>query len=231
MLGAACATSSLPEARRWAEATGPLIDVVADLVLAWLPRQAYPIRHGKHQNDAFALTLLIEAYGLLGRDDVVTACRERALAWFGDDRDAPTGWEPSGSDFLSPALTEAMLMRRVLESRDFVGWLDAFLPGVGQGRHEHLMAVPEVTDPTDGQLAHLLGLALSRAWQLRELAEMVDPAVAVGLRAGADRQEAAVVEEITRGHFMATHWLVSFGLLARGELTRDGSGGVGEGGA
>ncbi len=37
-----------------ADAVAPLGEVVLDLVLGWLPRQTYPVRHGKHQNDAFA---------------------------------------------------------------------------------------------------------------------------------------------------------------------------------
>ena len=254
-LGASCALSGRPEARGWAAATGPLLDAVAGLVLAWLPRQTYPVRHGKHQNDAFALTLLIDAYGRLGREDVVAACRDRALEWFGGDEEAPTAWEPGGTDFLSPALTEAVLMRRVLAPEELAAWLGRFLPGLGEGepqdravegsvpqergdpllpgghqvttvtgdRHGHLLQAPEVGDTTDGQYAHLLGLALSRAWQLRELAAVLEgddhgAGVAGRLRAGADRQEAAVVGAITAGDFMATHWLVSFGLLARGEL-------------
>ena len=217
-LGAAVAEHRHPDAVGWAGAMAPLVDLVAELVVGWLPRQAYPVRHGKHQNDAFALTLLIDAYGRLGHDDVVQACVERALAWFGDDADAPTAWEPSGTDFLSPALTEAVLMRRVLPPADLGAWLGRFLPGLGEGRHEHLLEVPVGADGGDGQLAHLLGLALSRAWQLRELADWLPPETAERLRRGADVQEAAVLPQITEGDFMATHWLVSFGLLARGEL-------------
>ncbi|GGK79014.1 DUF2891 domain-containing protein [Ornithinimicrobium pekingense] len=202
----------------WAGAVAPLGEAVCDLVLGWLPRQAYPVRHGKHQNDAFALWLLRDAAERLGRDDVVTACRQRALDWFGDDADAPTAWEPGGTDFLSPALTEAGLMSRVLPGREYAAWLGRFLPGLGEGRHEHLLVVPVVGDATDGQYAHLLGLALSRAWQLRELAPHLPPAAADRLRAGADAQEAAVLQQITDGDFMATHWLVSFALLARGVL-------------
>ena len=47
------------------------------------------------------------AYGKLGRDDVVTAVVSRARDWFADDGPASTADEPSGSDFLSPALTQA----------------------------------------------------------------------------------------------------------------------------
>ena len=220
-LAAATRGASHPDAPSWAAALAPLADVLADHVLAWLPRQTYPVRHGKHQNDAFALTLLIDAYDRLERPDVADACRRRAVDWFGADTAAPTAWEPGGTDFLSPALTEALLMGRVLDSERYAAWLAGFLPGLGQGPHAHLLAVPEVVDPTDGQYAHLLGLALSRAWALRELAAYpVLDGVAGTLLAGADAQEAAVLEQITDGDFMATHWLVSFALLARGGLSR-----------
>ncbi|ANS79832.1 hypothetical protein SGUI_2436 [Serinicoccus hydrothermalis] len=205
-----------PQAAGWASALAPLIDLVAGRVLEHLPRQAYPVRHGKHQNDAFALLLLRDAYARLGREDVVRACEEAARAWFADDGPAPTDAEPGGSDFLSPALTEALLMTAVLEPGDARRWLERVLPGLGEGRHAHLLAVPEVRDPTDGQGAHLLGLALSRAWALRTLAAWVQESPAAALRAAADEQEDAVLGDITQGDFMATHWLVSFALLADG---------------
>ncbi|WP_407669984.1 DUF2891 family protein [Ornithinimicrobium ciconiae] len=44
------------------------------------------------------------------------------------------------------------------------------MPGLGEGAHAHLLEPPSVLDTTDGQGAHLLGLSLSRAWQLRTLA-------------------------------------------------------------
>jgi hypothetical protein len=199
---------------KWAEALAPLGDVIADLALAWLPKQAYPVRHGVHLNTAFALALLIEAYDELGRADVVEAVKARAVEWFGGDTAYDTRFEPSGTDFLSPALSEAELMRRVLPGGEFKDWLSAFLPGLGQeGRHQGLLEVPTTDDSGDGQLSHLAGLALSRAWQLRTLAPAL-PEVADVLRAAADRQVDAVLPTVTGGDFMSTHWLVSFALLA-----------------
>lgn len=198
---------------KWAEALGPLGDVIADLVLAWLPKQAYPVRHGVHLNTAFALALLFEAYDELGRADVVDAVRTRAVEWFGEDTAYDTRFEPSGTDFLSPALSEAELMRRVLPAAEFPSWLSAFLPGLGSSAHGRLLEVPVTDNSGDGQLAHLSGLALSRAWQLRTIAPAL-PDVASVLREGADRQVEAVLPTVTGGDFMSTHWLVSFALLA-----------------
>ncbi|MDX3002431.1 DUF2891 family protein [Kribbella solani] len=198
---------------QWAPALQPLGAVIADLVMAWLPKQAYPVRHGAHLNSAFALALLHEAYGELGRTDVVEAVRARALDWYGGDTAYDTRFEPSGTDFLSPALSEAELMRRVLPATAFASWLTAFLPGLGKEQHLHLLEVPVTDDSGDGQLAHPAGLALSRAWQLRTIAPAL-PDVADVLRAGADRQVAAVLPTVTGGDFMSTHWLVSFALLA-----------------
>jgi hypothetical protein len=197
----------------WAAALTPLGDVIADLVLRWLPKQAYPVRHGVHLNSAFALALLFEAYDELGRADVVDAIKTRALEWFGNDTTYDTRFEPSGTDFLSPALSEAELMRRVLPNGEFASWLAKFLPGLGKDAHLHLLDVPITDNSGDGQLAHLSGLALSRAWQLRTIAPAL-PDVADVLRAGADRQVNAVLPTVTGGDFMSTHWLVSFALLA-----------------
>lgn len=220
MLAAATVSSPLPQARSWAAATKPLADTVADLVLGWLPRLAYPVRSGEHANTAFGLALVHEAAVALGRDDVVAAVGEAARAWFSTDRDYPTRWEPGGSDFLSPALSEADLMRRVLAPDELRAWLAGFLPGLAAA-DDPLLAATRVLDPTDGKAVHLHGLSLSRAWQLRGLSPSlpgVDAADADARRARVEATTRARVEqverEITAGDFMSTHWLVSFALLA-----------------
>ena len=90
---------------------------------------------------------------------------DAAQRWFGNDVDAPVRWEPSGSDFLSPSLTEALPMAEVMP--DFPDWLSGFLAGLADGQ---LFGPAVVSDPRDGQTAHLRGLNLSRAWAMRRLA-------------------------------------------------------------
>ncbi len=215
LLGARLATSELDGADRWWAATAPLVDVIADHLVAWLPRQVYPVRHGTHGSSAFALSLAHTAYQQLGRADVVQAIERRALDWFGDDTDYPTRFEPSGTDFLSPALSEAELMRHVLPQQEYAAWLAAFLPGLGERTHAHLLHAPQVRDRTDGQLVHLHGLALSRAWALRAIADAVPGGHSAVLLDAAQLLVEGVLPEIRQGDFMATHWLVSFALLAQ----------------
>ncbi|MCL2540836.1 MAG: DUF2891 domain-containing protein [Nocardioidaceae bacterium] len=213
MLAAAVRGSALPEARRWREATALVADAAATNLLDWLPRLTYPVRHGVHSNTAFALLLCHEAYDALGRRDVVELVERRALEWYADERDHPVAWEPSGEDFLSPALCTAALMRRVLEPGAFGDWLAMYLPRLGHAG-DPLLVVPAVGDPSDGKGAHLLGLALSRAWQLRLLAPYVDEAAARRIAGATAEQVASVEGQIVGGDIMATHWLVSFALLA-----------------
>lgn len=215
MLAAAVATTDLAGSTGsagWRACTEPVAEAVADNLLGWLPRLAYPVRHGVHSNTAFGLALCHEAYGVLGRDDVVEAIEDRARDMFGADRDYPVAWELSGEDFLSAGLCEADLMRRVL-GEEFPPWLGAFLPGLG-AEDDPLLGVPAVKDRADGKMVHLFGLALSRAWQLRLLAPYLDAQAASRVAEASARQVAAVESEITGGDIMSTHWLVSFALLA-----------------
>lgn len=214
LLAARAARSPVPDAAAWASALKPLTELIFAGLLAWLPRLAYPVRSGVHDNTAFALGLSLDAAGALGRPDVRQAITAWALDAYADDRDYPASWEPSGSDFLSAALCEADLMRRVLPADEFGGWLRGFLPGLGAS-DDPLLTVPEVRDQTDGKAVHLYGLALSRAAMLRRLTPWLDADAAARIEAATAVQAASAQAAIVAGDFMSTHWLVSFALLER----------------
>jgi hypothetical protein len=198
---------------RWAAALAPAVDVVDGLLADWLPKATYPVRHGNHPNSAFALGLALDSGVLSAATDL--AVRERLLAWFADDHDAPAHWEPSGQDFLSPALSEADAMRRVLPKERFAAWLDRFLPALGSGAPCPLLDVPVVSDHADPQIGHLLGLALSRAAALRSLTDVL-PAGPVRDRLGeaAEAHLSAGMPAVDRGDFTTDHWLATFAALA-----------------
>ncbi|MFZ3567972.1 DUF2891 domain-containing protein [Streptomyces sp. BH097] len=208
---------------RWADAFAPAVDAVDRLLTDWLPKATYPVRHGNHPNSAFALGLILdtgERAGLPGR--TLDAVRERLRSWFADDHDAPAHWEPSGQDFLSPALTEADAMRRVLDDADgFAAWLDRFLPALATGAPCPLLDVPVVSDHSDPQIGHLLGLALSRAACLSAIANALPQgAVRERLAKAAREHLDAGLPAVESGDFTTDHWLATFAELAREHYER-----------
>ena len=62
-------------------------------------------------------------------------------------------------------------MQRYLPPEQFRYWFTYFLPDLATRREPMLLLLPaKVSDRADGQIAHLDGLNLSRAWRLRQLA-------------------------------------------------------------
>lgn len=106
-------------ASEWQTAVEPLERTIVGLVESEFLSQERPFRVGTHQNTAFALHCLLDYAGTTDNDALATATAETALDFFGQDRDYPVEYEPLGWDFLSPALTEADLMRRVYDRSEF----------------------------------------------------------------------------------------------------------------
>ena len=136
---------------------------------------------------------------------------ETVWRWFEGDRDCQA-WEPSGDDFLSPALIEALAVATSREAM-FPGWFAAFLPRLEERSPTTLFVPATVSDRSDGKIAHLDGLNLSRAWCWRRLAPLLPPSEAVIARETADAHLAAAMPHLT-GEYMGEHWLQSFALLA-----------------
>jgi hypothetical protein len=202
--------------KRWSAALAPLAELFSARFVDFLLRLAYPIRHGVHSNTAFALALTID-YARRVRDDALeTTCVTRARAFFAEDRNLPAQWEPSGADFLSPVLMEAGLMRRVMEREAFVDWLDDALPEFATAHPTSRFAPVCVVDRGDGQLVHLDGLNLSRAWCFYDIAAMLahDDPRAIVARASADAHLRAGWEGLESDDFAGSHWLASFAVLA-----------------
>jgi hypothetical protein len=199
------------EDRRWGAELEPLAREIAGRFKHYLPILTYPIRSGAHFNTAFALVLAQEWAAEFDLP-LQSLIRERAAHWFGNDRDCPA-WEPSGDDFLSPTLTEALLMANVLPEPEFAGWFSAFLPRMDTGEPPTLFLPASVSDRSDGKIAHLDGLNLSRAWCWRSIAPLLPPDEEAVARKAADGHLAAAMPHIS-GDYMGEHWLASFALLA-----------------
>src|SRR3954467_6474543 len=189
------------EDRPWAEDLAPLARAFASRFLAFLPKLTYPIRAGTHFNTAFALILALE-WAEENDPSLADLIRKRAQSWFGGDRNCP-GWEPGGDDFLSPALIEALCMRRCLPERAFGPWFGGFLPRLDEGEPASLFTPAYVSDRSDGKIAHLDGVNLSRAWCWR----------ALGRPEVAEAHLDASLPHVA-GDYMGEHWLATFALLA-----------------
>ncbi|MGY1603257.1 DUF2891 family protein [Geodermatophilus sp. SYSU D00815] len=201
-----------PEAAPWAAALQPLADHFLDALEVWLPRAPYPVRHGVHPNSAFGLVRSLPSArrrAAAGDDGALRAIEDAARRWFLADTDAPVRWEPSGADFLSPVLTEAVLMAEVLPAGEFRAWLRGFLPGLAE---RPLFEPAVVADSGDGQTAHLHGLNLSRAWALRRLAAHVPEAAGLLLETARAHAEPELAH-VSGSDYAVEHWLAAYALL------------------
>jgi hypothetical protein len=200
------------QAQAWAANLAPLEREAAARLKAWLPKLHYPIRAGEHSQTAFAFGLILDWAEAVGDEEMLTLVKGRSLAFHLADEACPLAYEPSGQDFLSPCLAEADLMRRILPPRQFAPWLAAFLPGIPSDGGAGWLPVAVVTDRTDGKLAHLDGLNLSRAWMLQGiLAGLPEDEPRRGaLQAAAAAHRAAGLAAVTGEHYAGGHWLGSF---------------------
>jgi hypothetical protein len=207
------------QAGRWLTAITPLADVLTKGFLEWLPKATYPVRHGMHANSAFCLSVALPfaaRQAQAGRPDLAAAIETKALGWFAGDTDYPGSYEPSGHDFLSPALTEAELMSRLLAQPEFADWLAAFLPGIADGEPVTLFTPAVVSDASDGQIAHLHGLNASRAYCWRRIAESLpdgDARIGPTLAAARTHLDAAL-PHVIGDDYMVEHWLAAYAVLA-----------------
>lgn len=199
-----------PRAAGWLAALRPLARQVTDNLLAWLPKAEHPIRQGAHANTAFGLRLALpwaRRRAAEGDGALLAEVLRAAERWYLADRDYPAGWEPDGADFLSPALCEAELMVELAGPE----WLAGFLPELPTA----LLEPVSVTDDSDGQLAHLHGLNLSRAWAWTRLAGALppdDPRVGP-MREAARVHAAAGLPHTTGGDYLVEHWLAVYAVL------------------
>lgn len=187
----------------------PLSELIAEKYIDFLPKLNYPQRVGTHTNTAFGLRFAYEYAIETNNEKLKDIISSRAKAFYLNDENCPLSWEPSGTDFLSPCLEEANLMKYILPEKEFDQWLKKFMPEIYNTDFE--LKVGVVSDRTDGHLVHLDGLNFSRAWCLYHLAE---------------NKELKHLEKIANEHikysfpnlvgddYMGGHWLASFALLA-----------------
>ncbi|MGA9575736.1 MAG: DUF2891 domain-containing protein, partial [Lysobacterales bacterium] len=201
-----------PRARRWLATLEPLEAALLGNMQTWLNKLAYPIRVGEHAQTAFAFGLFLDWARISGRDDFAKLVTDKSRDFYQDDLLCPMAYEPGGQDFLSPCLAEADLMRRIMSSEDYALWLTGFMPMIPADGNSDWLPIAVVTDPTDGKLAHLDGLNISRAWMLEGMAFGLppeDPRKASLLASAAVHKQSGLAS-VTGEHYEGGHWLGSF---------------------
>jgi len=206
------------DADRWGVTLRPLADVLAQKLIAWLPKLTYPQRIGMHANTAFGLLRSLdfaESRAEEGDTRLQDAIQKATHRFFGRDRDYPAHYEPSGADFLSAALVEAELMSRLMARDEFATWLEGFLPGLEGGQPASLFMPVTVSDESDGQIAHLAGLNLSRGASFVAITERLpaDDHRVPHLLDAAERHGAASLPSVSGSEYMVEHWLAAYATL------------------
>ena len=200
------------QAKAWLTRLEPLEAVIVGNIKGWLPKLAYPIRLGTHNQSAFAFGLFLDWADRSGDDGMASLVRNKALGFHRNDQNCPMAYEPSGEDFLSSCLMVADLMRRVMDGDEYASWLSDFLPAIPTDGSDSWLKVGIVNDPTDGKLVHLDGLNLSRAWALEGMASALpaDDKRRASLLASASLHGNSGEDSVRTPHYSGSHWLASF---------------------
>jgi hypothetical protein len=142
-----------------------------------------------------------------------------ANRFFLKDQSCPTAYEPAGTEFLSPCLSEARLMSAVLDQAKFVPWFDNFLSPVYSEAFKPLSIPVDVSGvkkkDLEGGKSHLIGLGFSRAQALIDIASALpadDPRVPVFRRLAAISANAAF-QALADAGYAGSHWFATYAVM------------------
>lgn len=202
-----------PMAKKWHAALQPLTKQILELWKAYLPKQTYPNRTGVHGNTAFALVFAIDWARAVNDKLFEIQLMDKAKTFYLDNQKTPAYMEPDGADFFSPSLEIADLMRRVLAKDDFIKWLDNFYEERSINR---ISEMPIVSDLSDYQTVHLVGLSFTRAWCMKGVSAQLPKSHALKkhFEDTANHFLANALPLIFKGNYGGDHWLASFAVYA-----------------
>jgi hypothetical protein len=207
------------DAKTWAENTAPLAQEVSKKLVQYFKDLPYPVRGGLHPNTANVSNLMLDYTEVVTDPTLHDAIFQAANRFFAGDRDCPTAYEPAGTDFLSPCLTEARLMSRVMDQAHFVVWLNGFLPPVSSQAFKPLTIPADSGEFTKedlvGAKSHLIGLAFARAEAMLSIGNALpagDSRIPVLRRLAAINANAGF-KHIGDAGYEGSHWFATYALL------------------
>ncbi|NNK75721.1 MAG: DUF2891 domain-containing protein, partial [Maribacter sp.] len=188
----------------------PLVAIIVQGYLDFLPKLNYPIRVGEHSNSAFGMSLAWDYAKTTNHIALQEVIETSVNRFYMNDKECPISWEPSGFDFLSPCLQEANLVRKVVSPEKFKAWFNAFLPQMVNP--SFTLETGKVSDRSDGKLVHIDGLNFSRAWCLYGIARAL-PEYSHLNKIANDHINYSL-PNIVDENYEGTHWLGTFALYA-----------------
>ncbi|MES2545227.1 MAG: DUF2891 domain-containing protein [Bacteroidota bacterium] len=156
--------------KKWRESLQPLTTKIVSLWKTYLPKQTYPNRTGVHPNTAFGLCFAYDWAKATNNSDFLQQITEKGRAFYYPNSKIPAHLEPDGTDFFSPSLQAADLMKRILKKDEFLKWLKKYFTKEGINQ---ICLIPSVSDRNDYQIVHLDGLCFSRAWNMKSIASVL----------------------------------------------------------
>lgn len=216
------ATWDDPEGQIWAENMLPLVNLLSQKTIDYLQVLTSPLRPGTHVNTAFSFSLMHDYAMETNDNDLLNSIKNFSNKYFSSDKDCPTRYEPSGTDFLSPCLAEAESMSKTMEKDRFSIWLRTFLPPLTDDKFSPLLSPPLVLDPKDPGIGHLIGLMFHRAWTMNQLASVLpssDERGDVFTRLAAIHARAGYDIMFDSG-YGGEHWLATFAVYMMSESDR-----------
>ena len=197
------------EALKWHKALRPMETHAIERFIHYCQNMPMPNRGGLHNQSAFSLGLVWDYAKQEGNQELQDLVASAARRFFWTDTYINLSYEPSAADFLSPSLSEADLMRRVLEQGEFEVWLELFVP-------EGFAALKpvQVVDPSNGQLAHWAGLNLSRSWMLTNIGNAMPETywLRESLLQSGQEHLTAGMPMATHPDYMISHWVPTFAI-------------------
>lgn len=200
-------------AEKWHLALQPLTSKIVSLWKNYLPKQTYPSRVGTHNNTSFGLCFALDWARAVQDKAFEEQIIEKAKYFYFEEKNTPAYLEPDGSDFFSPSLETADLMRKVLPQTQFVHWLDDFYSEKSVAR---ICEKPFVSDRSDYHIVHLDGLSFSRAWCMKGIAAALPANHRLKhlFEKRAQKYIEETLPEITNGGYGGEHWLASFAIYS-----------------
>lgn len=205
-----------PQGREWSANMRPLTAKIVELWSGYLPKQTYPNRTGVHPNTAFGLVFALDWARSAADEKFAALIVERGKDYYLRPVALAATVEPDGTDFLSPSLEVADLMRRILPPDEFASWFSRYLAPDGLA---NVSKPPIVSDRSDYQIVHLDGLMFSRAWCLRGIGSSLPESDArrASMISAADELLREALPHLANGEYGGEHWLASFALYSLGE--------------